>query len=479
MEAAKKKRAMLAVVCVALVALIAAAGTVAYLQAESAPVTNTFRTNDIEVSLEETTGSNYNIVPGTTEEKDPKVTVTATVDSYVFVEVTDTANTGDATVIEYSLENGWIPLEGYDDVYYREVSANDQAREFNVIAGNKVSYPSTLTNADMPTGDVTLTFKASAIQKDPFNDPVRAYKMSAPTEVSSGEDLQKAISKGGAASLVQDVSLTTLSISEDVDAAIDLNGHTLTLSGANTGVALGSDLYIANGSLEWKDNRAQVSFALVSGAELTLDSVDFKTDDTINVEAGTDPATLNVINSTIESTDYYCVSTNAANNATGENVIINIENSTLTADETHDGNNDCTAVLFNIPGQLNISNSTITADRQAVIVRCGTANIENSTLTCTGNAPSDWHTKYDNVTWGSGNEVPVAVLVAGNRSNPNSYPYDAAVTLINTTLTYSGDTARSLVYAAAYNGHTTTVNGISESSCTISKDDSSTVTINS
>lgn len=481
MEAAKKKRAMLAVVCVALVALIAAAGTVAYLQAESEDVVNTFDTNQVKVDLKETTGYDYNIVPGTSETKDPKVTVTATVDSYVFVEVTDSANKGDTKVIEYSLENGWIPLEGYDSVYYREVSANDQAQEFYVLAGNKVSYPPTLTNADMPTSGVTLTFKASAIQKDPFNDPVLAYKMDAPAEVTNLEEFAEALENGGGVELASNITVPASSIPGDAPVAIDLHGNTLTINDGNSGIVVTSDMVISgeDGSkLVW-DADSSTAFALKSEGSLTLDNVDFTTNATINVEKGSDPVTLNVKNSTINSSDYYCISTNAGVSTSGKTVAINIENSTLTAVETHDNSNDSAGILFNIPGTLNVDTSTITGDRQAVIVRCGTASIANSTLNCTGAYSGS--VNYDSSQWGDGNEVPVATLVVGNRSSASAYPYDAACTLDNVTLELGSNLDRALVYAAAYNGHTTMVNatGTTDSSYTYTTDqgENSTVTV--
>ena len=64
---------------------------------------------------------------------------------------------------------------------------------------------------------------------------------------------------------------------------------------------------------------------------------------------------------------------------------------------------------------------------------------------------------YDNEVWGSGNNLPSAVLVVGNRSNANAYPHDATCTLTNTTLINSENSSRKPIVAAACNGHTTTV----------------------
>ena len=112
-----------------------------------------------------------------------------------------------------------------------------------------------------------------------------------------------------------------------------------------------------------------------------------------------------------------------------------------------------------------------------MIVRCGTANIKDSTLVCTAADKSLW-AKYDSKNWGSGNEVPVAALVAGNRSGATAYPYDTTCTVSNTTFTLGdGNTGRTPVYAAAYNGHTTTISGVAGSDITQSCGDDSTITI--
>ena len=64
-------------------------GTIAYLKGSTEDEVNAFQTNKVMVELTETTGSDYNIIPGTSQAKDPKVIVDNTVDSYVYVEVTD------------------------------------------------------------------------------------------------------------------------------------------------------------------------------------------------------------------------------------------------------------------------------------------------------------------------------------------------------------------------------------------------------
>lgn len=457
-------------------AMIIGGGTVAYLQGQTNDVVNEFKTNKVTVDLYETDESGnrtdnqkFEIIPGVSNvHKDPKVSVNSTIPAYVYVVVTDETQ----KLVTYAIDEGetaWIKLDGFDNVYYREFTpaGEETTAEYDVLKGNVVSYSAALTNADMLSEDNTLkdgiklSFKAYAVQKEPFNDPVKAFAAKDAAFVEGNDAFAAALKSETNEPIVLngDVAYkdsTDNPISALKNKSINLNGNTLTVETNLKGLSLeGASLTIENGVVDWNCGRANVSVAMMSNGELTLKGVTLNTNATINVESSTDPATINIIDSTIRSTDYYCISTNATNNATGENVVINIENSTLVANEEHDSTNDSAAILFNIPGKLNIENSNITADRQAVIVRCGTANITDSTLTCTETFVSI--DAYDNEVWGSGNNLPSAVLVVGNRSNANAYPHDATCTLTNTTLINSENSSRKPIVAAACNGHTTTV----------------------
>ena len=172
-----KKKVVATGLAVALTAaMVLGGGTYAYLQGTTKDVVNNFNTNKVLVELNETTGNDYNIIPGTTQEKDPKVTVDNTVDSYVYVEITD-ATEG---LVSYAIADGWTKLDGYDNIYYREVAANAETKTFSVLAGDSVTYDAALGNSDMMEGDalkdgIALTFKARAIQSKPFENAVSAY----------------------------------------------------------------------------------------------------------------------------------------------------------------------------------------------------------------------------------------------------------------------------------------------------------------
>ena len=97
----KKKKTLTTALAVAVAALLLiGGGTFAYFQSQSIDVINMFNANKVTVNLTETTGSNYDIIPGTSETKDPKVTVDNSIDAYVYVTVTD--NTDGMVTVSYT-----------------------------------------------------------------------------------------------------------------------------------------------------------------------------------------------------------------------------------------------------------------------------------------------------------------------------------------------------------------------------------------
>ncbi len=457
-----KKNIAITGVAVSLAAvMLIGGGTFAYLKGETDPITNSFRTNQVQVSLEETTGNEYNIIPGTTQRKDPKVTVNNTVDAYVFVEVAD-ATEG---LVRYAIADGWMPLSGVPNVYYRLVSAAQDVKEFSVLANDEVRYSKALENHDMTDGsgslkrDINLTFNAVAIQAEPFANEEEAYKAKDSVITSDADVIEAAIMDGMPVVLSADANVDS-AVLDRAGADIDLNGRELKIGGT-TPIVLNSNKSISlkDGTLVLENqNGRRVGIAICEGGNLELNDVNMTaTDVSMVVDKGTNKATVDIIDSVITSTDNYILSTNAGNPETGADVVINIKNSTLIAQ-----NSDSTAVLMNVPGTLNIEDSHLEANRQGLIVRCGNATVNNSTVK--SNVTTDviqqnsWD-YYDNNKWGSGNEVPVAAVVVGNRGAEGaiSYPYDATLTSTNSSFIIANNLP---VYAAGYNGHTAIINGI-------------------
>ena len=159
-------------------------GTVAWLIANPDPVVNTFTYGDINIDLEETdtnldedddpNTNEYEMMPGQEIVKDPKITVKAGSESnWLFVKLEKSENFDD--FMEYTVADGWMPLEGTENVYFRlvmEDDVKDADAAFEVIKDNKVTVREDVTkemlNALDPEGEdanyPTLTVSAYAVQ---------------------------------------------------------------------------------------------------------------------------------------------------------------------------------------------------------------------------------------------------------------------------------------------------------------------------
>lgn len=175
--------------------LAAVGGTVAWLTDSTDAVTNTFTVGDIDITLTETTGSSYHIVPGQDINKDPKVTVTAGSEKcYVFVKI-DEANWPTPTLenntrkVNYTVDSAWKAVSGVSGVWYQTVDASSATTDqvLPVLAGNKVYVSGELTKTEVGniTTDPTLTFTAYACQYLGENGtaftPEQAWQKVAPT----------------------------------------------------------------------------------------------------------------------------------------------------------------------------------------------------------------------------------------------------------------------------------------------------------
>lgn len=171
----RNRRIAMTVALVLVVALASVGGTIAWLTAQTGEVVNTFTVGDINITLTETTGTSYKIVPGNNINKDPKVTVNANSEAcWLFVKVeeanwpTVTESNSTTRKVNYAIASGWTALDGVADVYYRAVDSADTAQDFYVLADNKVTVSGNLTKAEVNaiTNQPTLTFTAYACQKD-------------------------------------------------------------------------------------------------------------------------------------------------------------------------------------------------------------------------------------------------------------------------------------------------------------------------
>ena len=145
--------------------------TLALLTDKTDPIKNTFTIGKVEITLTETTGNSYKLVPGTTVNKDPKVTVDAGSEAcYLFVKLDKSDNFGD--FLTYSMAEGWTQLKDKDDkdvlgVYYRIVATSSKDTTFSVLSNDQVKVKETVTKEDMTSDDYsnpTLTVTAYATQ---------------------------------------------------------------------------------------------------------------------------------------------------------------------------------------------------------------------------------------------------------------------------------------------------------------------------
>ena len=191
-----KKNILTTLVACILVAALAVGGTLAYMTATDDRVTNTFQfANNMTVSLTEeqpaktgdetitagTKGYNYtNVTPGQTLNKAPKVSVTTSVDAYVFVRISGF----DGNLISCNgITTGWTKLEvagvtgtNANGVYYKTVDGKDGAQDLGTVF-EKVTIGTNQIGTDGNTLTIpNVVIEVAAIQQVGFEgNPAAAY----------------------------------------------------------------------------------------------------------------------------------------------------------------------------------------------------------------------------------------------------------------------------------------------------------------
>lgn len=163
----------------ALTAAVAVGGTLAWLQAETNTVKNTFTVGNVAITLTEKDQSgavkdatdtyqdvSFKVSPGTPVKKEADIGVTAGSEAcYVFVKVTK-GSTFSANFSEPVMDSAWTALgEGYEGIYYADVNAETAAEgtSFNVLANDQLTVLGTASE-DTIDANTTLSFQAYAIQ---------------------------------------------------------------------------------------------------------------------------------------------------------------------------------------------------------------------------------------------------------------------------------------------------------------------------
>lgn len=246
-------------------------------------------------------------------------------------------------------------------------------------------------------------------------------------------------------SLTRDELATELSsyftANADKALTIDLNKNTLTItSSTSTGVEINGNLTIQNGSIVANEQTNEATSVLkpTSNATLVLNNIVMATNGTAIYAAGNATA-VRVINSNITA-GAYVIGTNASVSGGdlvySNNVKIYVSGSTLKS---------VSPILVNVPGTLDVNNSTIIGVNHGIIVRGGSAEINNTGITLSGATDAAEYDKYATSDWGSGNGVPMAGIVVGNRSNAYNYP--AGCTISGSTTVSVSPAGTNAVYA--------------------------------
>ena len=172
-----KKKVLLLIAVISICFSCLVGGTLAWVRAYVS-LTNTFTIGDINISLFETSGRNYKLVPGTTIAKNPQVTVhKGSVDCWLFVKLEKSSDLD--SYISYTPADGWILLE--DGVYYRSQEAVTADVTYSVLLNDSVTVKDTINNVSAAVLKASgnypmLNITAYAIQKSGISTVEEAWQ---------------------------------------------------------------------------------------------------------------------------------------------------------------------------------------------------------------------------------------------------------------------------------------------------------------
>ena len=260
-------------------------------------------------------------------------------------------------------------------------------------------------------------------------------EVATPYDVYSLEDIQNNLAEYGKARLTADLSITsevfnlTPDTTEFENLLLDHNSNNLAFS----------------------------SISIASNAHLTFTNVDYHASHTGIFLSEKGNAAFTAVDSEIISDGGYGVGTNAKNSPITS--YIALSNTIVRTDDP----SGTAGILFNSKGTLNITaGSEIEGSQQAVVARGGNITISDSKLYCNGgfSVSNDTQYRYD-TDWGTGNDVPYATLVVGNRYASDSYDYPTTCTVSNTEITMKineGNSKATRVYISSDDDNTVTLN---------------------
>lgn len=181
----KKRNVMTMALSLAMVGVIAVGGTLAYLTATDDAVVNTFTfAQNIVVTLDEdqpaTTGNETitsnskggfdytNVVPGQTLNKAPEITVTTSVNAYVFARITESANVEIDAITE-----GWTKVPTSENTWYKAVNGQASVQNLGTLF-TKVTVRNESLTASSTVELEPIKIQVAAIQQEGFDGNVTA-----------------------------------------------------------------------------------------------------------------------------------------------------------------------------------------------------------------------------------------------------------------------------------------------------------------
>ena len=189
----KKTKALMLVLCAVLLVTASVLGTMAYLTSTE-KVVNTFTVGKVAITLDEAQVKEdgtpvadaarvkenaYHLLPGHGYTKDPTVHVQAnSEDSFIFVKVENGIEKYEAgtTIAAQIVANGWQPLTGVANVYYKEYTKRAESTDLPVFGSFTIAdHADAADSWNNFSAETNVTVTAYAVQQDGFASAAAAW----------------------------------------------------------------------------------------------------------------------------------------------------------------------------------------------------------------------------------------------------------------------------------------------------------------
>ena len=189
----KKTKALMLVLCAVLLVTASVLGTMAYLTSTE-KVVNTFTVGKVAITLDEAQVKEdgtpvadaarvkenaYHLLPGHGYTKDPTVHVQAnSEDSFIFVKVENGIEKYEAgtTIAAQIAANGWQPLTGVANVYYKEYTKRAESTDLPVFGSFTIAdHADAADSWNNFSAETNVTVTAYAVQQDGFASAAAAW----------------------------------------------------------------------------------------------------------------------------------------------------------------------------------------------------------------------------------------------------------------------------------------------------------------